>query len=77
MSGSPGSSSTGTTGGRSPRDGNHDLTARHGDDPAHGVRHSDDTGAEASARGTRTGEADSDRHDPDDPASRHENISEA
>jgi hypothetical protein len=77
MSGSPGNTSAGTKGGRSPRDGNHDLTARHGDDPEHGIRHSDATDAESSARGTRTGEQDSDRHDPDDPAGRHENISEA
>lgn len=77
MSGSTGNTSAGTKGGRTPRDGNHDLTARHGDDLEHGVRHSDATDAEASARGTRTGEQDSQRHDPDDPASRHENISEA
>ena len=77
MSGSPGSSDTGTKGGRPAKDANHDITARHGDDLAHGVRHSDDTGASTSARGTETGEQDSDRHDPDDPAGRHENISEA
>lgn len=77
MSGSPGSSSSGTEGGRGPRDANHDLTARHGDDAERGLRHSDAADAEASARGSRTGEADSDRHDPDDPAGRHENISEA
>ncbi len=77
MSGSRGNTSAGTKGGRTPRDGNHDLTARHGDDLAHGVRHSDATDAESSARGTRTGEQDSPRHDPDDPASRHENITEA
>ncbi len=76
MSGSPGNTSSGTKGGRAPRDANHDVTARHGDDLAHGVRNSDATDAEASARGTRTGEQDSDRHDPDDPANRHENISE-
>jgi uncharacterized protein with PIN domain len=77
MSGSPGNTSAGTKGGRTPRDDNHDITARHGDDLAHGVRHSDATDAEASARGTRTGEQDSNRQDPDDPANRHENISES
>jgi uncharacterized protein with PIN domain len=76
MSGSPGSSSTGTQGGRGPRDANHDLTARHGDDLAHGVRHSDDTGASTSARPTESGEADTRRQDPDDPANTHANQSE-
>jgi hypothetical protein len=77
MSGSPGNTSTGTKGGRPAKDATHDITARHGDDLAHGVRHSPDTGASTSARPTQTGEHDSERHDPDDPASRHENISEA
>jgi uncharacterized protein with PIN domain len=77
MSGSPGNTSAGTKGGRTPRDGNHDLTARHGDDLAHGVRHSDDTGASTSARPTESGEADTRRQDPDDPSSTHENQSEA
>ena len=77
MSGSPGSSDSGTKGGRPAQDANHDVTARHGDDLDHGVRHSDDTGASTSARHTQTGERDAERRDPDDPASRHENISEA
>ncbi len=77
MSGSPGNTSSGTKGGRPAKDATHDITARHGDDLAHGVRHSPDTGASTSARPTQTGEHDSERHDPDDPASRHENISEA
>ncbi len=76
MSGSPGNTSGGTKGERGPRNANHDITARHGDDLEHGLRHSDDVGAETSARGTRAATEDSVRQDPDDPASRHENQSE-
>lgn len=65
MSGSPGGSSPGTQAGRGPRDANHDVTARHGDDPEHGVRHSNDTGASTSARTTEDGEADVRRDAPD------------
>lgn len=62
MSGSSGNTSSGTEGGRTPRNGNSDVTARHG---AHGDAARDDTGAEASARGTRTGRNDSKPADPD------------
>jgi hypothetical protein len=76
MSGSPGGSSPGTKGGRPAQNANHDITARHGDDLAHGVRHSDDDGASTSARGTESGEADTRRRDPDDPADTPPNQSE-
>ena len=76
MSGSPGGSSPGTQAGRGPRNSTHDITARHGDDAEHGVRHSDDTGASTSARPTVSGEQDTRRQDPDDPADTHANQSE-
>ena len=76
MSGGSNSSNPGTKAGRGPRNDNHDITARHGDDPARGVRHSDDTGASTSARDTVSGEADTRRRDPDDPANTHANQSE-
>lgn len=80
MSASPGSSSPGTKGGRPAQNATHDLTARHGDDLAHGVRHSADTGASTAARPTARptarGEADTRRRDPDDPANTHANQSE-
>ena len=62
MSGSSGNTSGGATGGRTPRNANSDVTARHGSDAASAK---DDTGAETSARSTKTGRNDSERSDPD------------
>jgi hypothetical protein len=62
MSGSSGNTSAGSQGGRAPRNGNSDITSRRGPDAPSAK---DDTGAESSARGTRTGRADSERSDPD------------
>lgn len=62
MSGSPGSSSAGSTGGRSPRNDNADVTERH---DRGGGRHAGGTDASTSARGTQTGERDSSTPDPD------------
>lgn len=65
MSGSKGNTSGGTTeGGRTPRDKNEDVTARHG---RGGAEPTPNTDATTSARPTRTGENDSNRADPDDP----------
>jgi hypothetical protein len=64
MSGSPGSSSAGTKGGRTPRNENADLVERHDRD---GGRHAGGTDASTSARPTQTGERDSHRADPDRP----------
>ena len=64
MSGSPGSSDAGTKGGRSPRGGNEDVTARHG---RGGAEPTPNTDASTSARPTRTGGNDSNPADPDAP----------
>ena len=62
MSGSPGNSSAGTQGGRTPRNENADVVERHG---RPGGRHSGDTDAETHARPTLTGERDSRAADSD------------
>ncbi len=64
MSGSPGSSSAGTQGGRTPRNDNAELVERH---DRGGGRHAGDTDATTSARPTQTGERDANRADPDRP----------
>lgn len=64
MSGSPGNTSGGTQGGRSPRHGNDDVTARHNQK---GPQQVQGGSAEESARGTVTGRNDSRQADPDQP----------
>ena len=64
MSGSAGNTSSGTKGGRSPRNDNADLVERH---DRGGGRHAGDTDASTSARKTQTGERDSKPADPDQP----------
>lgn len=64
MSGSPGNTSAGTQGGRTPRNANADIVERH---HGPGERHSGDTDATTHARPTQTGEQDSKRADPDRP----------
>ena len=64
MSGSPGNTSSGTEGGRSPRNKNADIVERHDRD---GGRHAGGTDASTSARPTQTGERDSKPADPDRP----------
>ncbi len=66
MSGSPGNTSAGSQGGRTPRDKNADVTARHGHG---GGEHAGDTDASTAARATRTGGNDSRAADPDAPKS--------
>jgi len=62
MSGSPGNTSSGNQGGRSPRHGNDDVIARH----RQGEQQQEQSGgAEESARGTITGRDDSRKADPD------------
>ena len=64
MSGSPGSSSAGTQGGRTPRNDNADIVERHG---RPGGRNTGGTDAESSARPPLSGERDSRAADPDRP----------
>ena len=64
MSGSPGNTSAGTQGGRSPRNENADLVERH---DRGGGRHAGGTDASTSARPTQTGERDPKPADPDGP----------
>ena len=64
MSGSPGNTSSGNEGGRSPRNKNADIVERHDRD---GGRHAGGTDASTSARPTQTGERDSKPADPDQP----------
>ena len=67
MSGGSGGSSgsgKGSTGGRPPRGGNEDITARHG---RGGAEPTPDADATTSGRPTRTGENDANPADPDAP----------
>ena len=64
MSGSPGSSSAGTQGGRSPRNDNADIVERH---ERAGGRHAGGTDASTSARNSQSGERDTKPSDPDRP----------
>jgi hypothetical protein len=64
MSGSPGNTSAGNQGGRTPRNANADIVERHG---RPGGRHSGGTDASTDARATQTGEQDSKQADPDRP----------
>ncbi len=77
MGGSTGNTSNNGQSGRPAHNANHDITARHGDDLAHGVRDSDDTGASTSARASQNGNPDRSRHDPDRPAPQGEETSKA
>jgi hypothetical protein len=64
MSGSSGNTNTGTKGGRAPRQGNDDVSARHRQTGPQKVMRG---GQEESARGTVTGRNDSRLEDPDRP----------
>ncbi len=65
MSGSPGNTSEGTKGGRSPRTQNADITERHHEQGAD--RHATGTDASTAARHTQTGRDDAVANDPDRP----------
>jgi hypothetical protein len=67
MSGSSGNTNTGTQGGRSPRHGNDDVSARHNQG---GPQQVQGGSPEESARGTVTGRNDSTLADPDQPTDR-------
>ena len=64
MSGSSGNTNAGTKGGRAPRHGNDDVSARHNQG---GPQQAQGGSPEESARGTVTGRNDSREADPDKP----------
>ena len=73
MSGSPGNTSGGTQGGRTPRGRNEDVVARHGRGGAEATPNPD---ASTAARATRTGRNDSAHADPDAPEQESEQDEE-